>query len=431
MSKAQKEEWSKKVKKLTDEIDKFDNEIKEIKSNKIYENAFEWRFEFPEVLNNDGDFVGFDVVIGNPPYIPLEAFEFAIREYFKQIYPQFERKYETSVLFIMRAFSILNKNGVLTFIAPGTWQTGENYSKFRSILIDKKSINTIVNLPFNIFEDAFIDTSIYFLGNTHQDKYKIFNFDKKDTNISLKSLLFNEIALSNLQAPDYKLILDPEAFSLYKKYSSSSFVALGEITKSTQGLSGSRFNIAKDEDSREYLFPFLSKGNVYNYLLVKENVFQTDLSDKKSLTQFYDADPKILFRRIINRQNRLSVGFTEERMVFKKDINPFICVDKRFSTKFLLGILASKLISFIYIKMSSIALKDDFRQTTLGELRKLPIPRVNTTKQKVVIDIVDQILDFKISDPLTNTALFEAEIDRLVYELYGLTEEEIRIVEGS
>jgi len=118
-------------------------------------------------------------------------------------------------------------------------------------------------------------------------------------------------------------------------------------------------------------------------------------------------------------------------MVFKKDINPFICVDKRFSTKFLLGILASKLISFIYIKMSSIALKDDFRQTTLGELRKLPIPRVNTTKQKVVIDIVDQILDFKKSDPLTNTALFEAEIDRLVYELYGLTEEEIRIVEGS
>lgn len=429
LPKKEKEEWNKKVNKITVEIQCLESQVSEIKSNKIFENAFEWRFEFPEVLNNDGDFMGFDVVIGNPPYIPLEAFEFAIREYFKQIYPQFERKYETSVLFISRAFSILNKNGVITFIAPGTWQTGENYSKFRSILIDKRSINTIVNLPFNIFEDAFIDTSIYFLGNTHLDKYKIFNFDKKNSNISLKSLLFNEIALSELQAPDYKLILDPEAFSLYKKYSSASFVVLGEITKSTQGLSGSRFNIAKDEDSQEYLFPFLSKGNVYNYLLVKENVFQTDLSDKKSLTQFYEADPKILIRRIINRQNRLSVGFTEERMVFKKDINPFICIDKRFSSKFLLGILASKLISFIYIKMSSIALKDDFRQTTLGELRNLPVPLVNTTKQKTVIDIVDQILDRKKSDPNTNTSSLETEIDRLVYELYGLTEEEIRIVE--
>ncbi len=71
LTKAQKDEWNKKVKKLTDEITKFETEIAEIKSNKIYENAFEWRFEFPEVLNNDGDFVGFDVVIGNPPYITI------------------------------------------------------------------------------------------------------------------------------------------------------------------------------------------------------------------------------------------------------------------------------------------------------------------------------------------------------------------------
>jgi len=75
MTKTQKEAWSRKVKKLTEEIKKHETEIEEIKSNKIYENAFEWRFEFPEVLNNDGDFVGFDVVIGNPPYIVLSSFD--------------------------------------------------------------------------------------------------------------------------------------------------------------------------------------------------------------------------------------------------------------------------------------------------------------------------------------------------------------------
>ncbi len=58
LTKTQKEEWNKKVKKLTEEIKKYETEIEEIKSNKIYENAFEWRFEFPEVLNNDGDFTG-------------------------------------------------------------------------------------------------------------------------------------------------------------------------------------------------------------------------------------------------------------------------------------------------------------------------------------------------------------------------------------
>ncbi|HUU99518.1 MAG TPA: DNA methyltransferase, partial [Bacteroidales bacterium] len=97
LTKTQKDEWNKKIKKLTEEIKKHETELEEIKSNKIYENAFEWRFEFPEVLNNDGDFVGFDVVIGNPPYIPLEAFESSVKEYFKQEYSQFERKYETSV----------------------------------------------------------------------------------------------------------------------------------------------------------------------------------------------------------------------------------------------------------------------------------------------------------------------------------------------
>ena len=64
LSKAEKARWEKDVKKLSDEIIKLEKELEEIKSNKIYENAFEWRFEFPEVLNDEGEFIGFDVVIG-------------------------------------------------------------------------------------------------------------------------------------------------------------------------------------------------------------------------------------------------------------------------------------------------------------------------------------------------------------------------------
>jgi adenine-specific DNA-methyltransferase len=69
MSRKEKAEWNKKVEALTAETKKLEAEIEEIKANKIFENAFEWRFEFPEVLNNNGDFIGFDAVIGNPPYI--------------------------------------------------------------------------------------------------------------------------------------------------------------------------------------------------------------------------------------------------------------------------------------------------------------------------------------------------------------------------
>jgi len=389
---------------------------------------FHWFAEFYEIIHGKG---GFDVVIGNPPYIPLEAFGTSVKEYFKQKYAHFERKYETSVLFFVHAFNILNFKGLLSMIAPGTWQTGENYSKFRNFLVNKKGINLIINLPFNIFEDAYIDTSIYIIDNQPRDKYKILNFNKKEIITDLRSLNFAEITLSKIQPPKYKLILDNDAFNLFTKYKDDNYLSLGEITKSTQGLAGSKFLIAKDDVLSDYLFPFLTKGNVYNYILLKENIIQTDLSNRKSLIPFYEAEPKVLIRRIINRQNRLSVGYTEERLVFKKDINPFICTDKRFSTKFLLGLLASNFISFLYIKLSSIALKDDFRQTTLGELRNLPIPLIDNIKQKPLIELVDKILITKKSNPAADTGFLEADIDRLVYDLYGLTEEEIRIVETS
>src|SRR5690606_6609073 len=75
MSKKEKDDWNKKVQQLTKETKKLENEIEEIKANKIFENAFEWRFEFPEALNDDGDFIGFDVVIGNPPYMRVQEIQ--------------------------------------------------------------------------------------------------------------------------------------------------------------------------------------------------------------------------------------------------------------------------------------------------------------------------------------------------------------------
>ncbi|MCB0736762.1 MAG: type II restriction endonuclease, partial [Bacteroidetes bacterium] len=154
-------------------------------------------------------------------------------------------------------------------------------------------------------------------------------------------------------------------------------------------------------------------------------------TDKKNLVQFYQAEPKILIRRIISRQDRLSVTYCDEKLVFKKDINPFIPTDDNFDCYFLTGIISSKLISFIYLNSSSIATKDDFRQTTLTELRKLPIPKINTNNQKPISDIVREILRLKSENINSDTSNLENQIDQLVYQLYDLTEEEIEIIENS
>jgi hypothetical protein len=245
----------------------------------------------------------------------------------------------------------------------------------------------------------------------------------------LLNIKFEKIVSDKITSPDYKLILDKKIGSINSHFKSEQFTTLGNVTKSTQGLSGSRFSKLNNEANGVNVFPFLDKGNVFNYQLKVDNVFLTDLSDKQSLKQFYEAEPKILIRRIINRQDRLSVGYCEERLVFKKDINPFIPINDNYSAKFLLAILASTLISKLYIIGSSIATKDDFRQTTLSELRNLPIPKISSIQQKPLITVVEKILSLKKQN-LDTTAL-EKEIDVLVYKLYELTYDEVKIIDKN
>lgn len=413
--------------KLDVEIDKLSKELDEIKNNAIYKNAFEWRFEFPEVLNNNGEFEGFDVVIGNPPYISLESFSISERDIFKRKHEQVERKYESSVLFILEGNKLLKEKGVLSYIAPITWQTGGNYSKLRKYFIESFGIDFIINLPFNTFENVYVETAIYNFSKSKLEEYKIFNFGKKELNDNLKSVKFTSIKYSKLKAPDYKIILDTSSNNILERFNNEKFISLGSITKSTQGLSGSMFPETKKSGNE--IFPFLKKGNVYNYDLTIEEIYNTDLSDKKSLQTFYLDEEKVLIRRIVNRQDRLSVGFTHKKMVFKKDINPFIPIENNYSAKFLLAILASKYISYLYVNSSTIATKDDFRQTTLFELRSLPIPKISSNEQQPFINLVDKILEAKQQGD--NTIDLEKQIDELVYDLYGITEEEKKVIEGN
>jgi hypothetical protein len=160
---------------------------------------------------------------------------------------------------------------------------------------------------------------------------------------------------------------------------------------------------------------------------------------------FYEKKEKILIRRIINRQDRIDAVYFNEAGVFKKDLNPFILNSQEFDTKYILALINCKLFSWLYLNSSSIATKDDFRQTTLAELRKLPIRRISEDQKTIhdhLVHLVDQMLDSKKQLSTTKTDNekeylekkckgLDRQIDTLVYELYGLTEEEIQIVEAK
>ncbi len=456
--------------------------------------AFNWKNEFKGVFENGG----FDIIIGNPPYVGLENISDIEKDFYKKTYSVLERKYDTSVIFKLMALSLLKTNGTLGFITTVTWQTGENYSKVREYLFKKYDLKEIINLPFNVFEGAYVDTGIVIIKNKESGKlYNIYCFEKNFPLKALENIKFQVVEESTIDKSNWRIILNTETQSLYSKFKKQkSSITLGEISISTQGLSPSRFIILPENTDNKNLYPYLVEGQVYQYLFLEDKIGYTDMSDKQSLTQFYEATPKILFRRLINRQDRLTVSYTENKIVFKKDVNPFIITNKDFNPKYVLSVLASKFISYLYVNTSSIATKDDFRQTTLSEIRNLPILKIEEEKQSVFVQKADSMLtlnrelqiqslkfqrsierkfnldslpkkleewyllsysDFikelakkKIKLSLSDEAEWEEyfnveskkalelkskidatdkEIDQMVYKLYDLTEEEIKIVE--
>ena len=128
--------------------------------------------------------------------------------------------------------------------------------------------------------------------------------------------------------------------------------------------------------------------------------------------------------------------------VYKKDLNPFVPIVEGYEAKALVLLLNSRLISYLYMAASAIAARDDFRQTTLAELRRLPIPRSISTptvgaRLGELADKMASLLSAPTpTSPIQAAAMANAirrtdrEIDRLVYDLYGLTPEEVALVEG-
>ncbi|HBK82160.1 MAG TPA: type II restriction endonuclease, partial [Flavobacterium sp.] len=154
-----KQKSIKEQEELENKIQKQKAILDEIKNSKIYENAFEWRFEFPEVLNNDGDFVGFDVVIGNPPYISAVNMKRAdtVKDYFKKNYPLVSGTYDIYALFVEKTRKIGNKNACYSFIIPNKFLIAKYSEMLLNDLITTKSIINSINLAkHNIFEEASV-----------------------------------------------------------------------------------------------------------------------------------------------------------------------------------------------------------------------------------------------------------------------------------
>jgi hypothetical protein len=458
------------VAKLTQDTKKLEADIEEIKANKIFENAFEWRFEFPEVLNDDGDFVGFDVVIGNPPWgasLSEKELKF-IKDWNSDIVV---RMIDTFMFFINLSFIIKSDQGLICQIIPDVILYQGDNIKLREKILTNYQLLIVANLGDNIFEDVARPSCILQIGNKlYKPITKVFEYSAKD-NIHIDDIIPFEIETAIFSGLPNTVFATRNitGYKILSRYKESAISNLIDNDGIQRGISPDLKEafiidetiIIQNSLERDYIFPTITGGrDVIKYLA-------TDIGKRVIYTKKSDTESNIsnIINYVSNFKSRItctevkqgkhpfwSLHRAREKSIFEKHekIVAVITADKIsvsidtnrlyptdgmyifasngvYSNHFLVGLLNSKLLTYFY-RLISMEENRTLAQIKPSVLQNIPASNnFNTEKvakvDKLTFEIIDNI---KSNNPIDELI---AEIDQLVYQLYGLTEEEIEIIE--
>jgi len=433
-TKAEKAAWEKQVKTLTETIKNLETELEEIRNNKIYENAFEWRFEFPEVLNDEGDFVGFDVVIGNPPYgVNLSAKE---KDYFKDRFIVTAGEVEIYTYFIELAMAnLLKEFGHFSFITTNTIYYLDKFSIIRKKSFLNNKIISLIELEKQVFADApDIVPAIYVLQKGYAIENKIRLYKSLETKQVYDLVEFNgfsknkieQIKFENKNDNIFNLTTNESKENLL--YRLSKLNTLKEFFKVVYGIktgNNQKF-ITKEIDANSNWKKCASSAkNIRKYTIDWQGDYLNVCNDLAGLNNINYEQPKILIQYIrkISMPIRLVCALDENGEYYPLNNFSFIISEKGNSLKSLLGILNSNLMNLYF---SNCFVDYNIKPKYIEQL-----PLAAKFNSLELDNLVANLISLKRENTIIDTKEIEKQIDQLVYQLYGLTEEEINIVENS
>ena len=396
-------------------------------SGKEYKNAFEWRLEFPEVLNENGDFIGFDLVIGNPPYIDYREIDESTINLTKN-YAVNKNSNRPNIFcyFIERGIEVANKNGILTFINPIAMLQSDFAYGTRKLLLEKGCINYIVDCSYiKVFDAASTYPTIYeFRKNKKQGSIKVILW--KDDNFkhthNIETYAKNEQLSINLSKHRINFKKTP-----CKK--------LGELGVLKWGTSQSGYGKKKillsdfkklNKSKQKNYKPIIQTADIKRYSIVwQEEYIPTEIYSQNIQEDF--KKPKIVIARMTKN---IQASFDINKFYMGKST---LIIDLKENPYYILGILNSKLADFWYkYYFGATHLACGYVRYDIPYLKQLPIPIINPNNKKLankIISLVGKIIKNKEKNYNANTGKFENEIDNLVYELYGLSKSEIKVIE--
>ncbi len=458
--------------------------------------TLEWRFEFPEVLDDEGDFLGFDCIIGNPPYIRQEQ----IREIKPLLQKQYQSFYNSTAdiytYFFALSYHLLKEKGFNAFITSNKYARAKYGAQLRELLLKKTTIVSYMELnALKVFESATVDTSIMSFIKQEPPKESRFKYyeptpdDKSDLKsarflpmkqnaLSTESFIFADATLLDLRGKMesvgtplkdwdiqiYRGILTGanEAFIIptEKREEILNACKTQEERKRTETLIKP---ILRGKDIKRYSYEWAGEWviNTHNGYTsnLKSKIPPIDIEKYPTIKVHLDSHwdtiatrsdqgntpyhlrncayledfekEKIVYGEIVQEPRFYLDNGECELGYFYAEATSFILTGEHLC--YLLGMLHSKLITF--------AFKTFYAGGGLGEsgyrykkafIERLPIPQITPQNQKLARKITDcakAILEAKEKDPKANTQKLEKEIDALVYQLYNLTDEEIKTIE--
>lgn len=432
-------------------------ELEHARKNPMFSKGLEWRMEFPEILDEEGKFVGFDVIIANPPYIYSmnDNFEEKEKAYFNKKYPLTSYQLNTFSLFIELSFLLLKENGLSGFIVPNTLLTLRQFSKLRRELIDNYSDLIVINSLDKIFEDANIDNCMLFFKKSSPTSIKLMELDNNEIKLiaNIEPSEFadkDEFNMSRFKGENLdQMTKILQKIKLNSKPLTPTYADVKDGLKAYESGKGNPPQPTNKDEFTAYknAKPFSSDYKVdenYRRFLIGKNIVRYGIEWNNTWLHYGEnlAAPRnraifegerILIRQIPTKSAySLTATYTNEDYIHERSV---LCIrDIQVSPYFILGILNSKTVSFWALNEFDMLQRKLFPQLRLYQFKELRIPTCSMSQQIELEEFVKSILelakDDKMDKDLKEQQLsnLNDKVDELVMTYFGLDEEEKEII---